>query len=377
MRRTFSLLALFALLLLTLQPATACTIVSAVAKDGQVWNMNNEDGPAGIANFINVFPRTAGQTYGYYTLSYLTPGAGAGGNAQGGMNEAGLTFDFNAIDYVEDFDPASRQAYPGGNDAILAHIMGTLRSVDEVIAFFDTYWFVDGFRGAQMHVADRDGKFAIISASGVQIAPEGEPLVSTNFDLCAQEDGSSCWRYPLATAELAEREVSLATMLSIALQTRQRQYLTVYSNVQNLTTGDIWFMSYHDPNALVEINIQDLLARGQRSYIFSDLGALRGDTTAAESVVMTPTVELSARPPAAVAGTYQNNYTGDITVKPHEQGVAVTFVNGTDTFLPRPDGTYAMAEADVVLAFRPDDASGKMALWLYQDGWWTATAWRE
>ena len=196
MRRSFSLLALLPLLLLPLQPATACTIVSAVAKDGQVWNMNNEDGPAGIANFINVFPRTAGQAYGYYTLSYLTPGAGAGGNAQGGMNEAGLTFDFNAIDYVEAFDPASRQAYPGGNDAILAYIMGTMRSVDEVIAFFATYWFVDGFRGAQMHVADRDGKFAIISASGVQVAPEGEPLVSTNFDLCGKEDDSSCWRYP-------------------------------------------------------------------------------------------------------------------------------------------------------------------------------------
>ena len=208
MRRFFPLLALLPLLLLTLQSATACTIVSAVAKDGQVWNMNNEDGPAGIANFINVFPRTAGQTYGYYTLSYLTPGAGAGGNAQGGMNEAGLTFDFNAIDYVEDFDPASRQAYPGGNDPILAHIMGTMRSVDEVIAFFDTYWFVNGFRGAQMHVADRDGKFAIISASGER--EEALPRARSWRYNC----GASSWRLlPEPSIPLESRLRMLAEFL--------------------------------------------------------------------------------------------------------------------------------------------------------------------
>ncbi len=48
----------YTLLLLTslfTTPATACTIVSAVAENGQVWNMNNEDGPRGVANYINVF----------------------------------------------------------------------------------------------------------------------------------------------------------------------------------------------------------------------------------------------------------------------------------------------------------------------------------
>ena len=45
----------YTLLLLTslfTMPATACTIVSAVAENGQVWNMNNEDGPRGVANYI-------------------------------------------------------------------------------------------------------------------------------------------------------------------------------------------------------------------------------------------------------------------------------------------------------------------------------------
>ncbi len=33
--------------------------------------------------------------------------------------------------------------------------MADMRSVDEVVAFFETYWFAGGFRSAQLHVADR------------------------------------------------------------------------------------------------------------------------------------------------------------------------------------------------------------------------------
>lgn len=91
--------------------AISCTIVSGVASDGQVWNANNEDGPLGTANFINVFPKTGNAKYGYYTLCYYLPKFGQGGNIQGGMNEAGLTFDFNAIKSVKDFDPKAKKPF--------------------------------------------------------------------------------------------------------------------------------------------------------------------------------------------------------------------------------------------------------------------------
>ncbi len=90
----------------------ACTIASGIAADGQVWTCNNEDGTTGVANFINVFPKSGEAKYGYYTLSHFSPKHGEGGNLQGGMNEAGLTFDFNAIRRVEQFDPKSKKAFP-------------------------------------------------------------------------------------------------------------------------------------------------------------------------------------------------------------------------------------------------------------------------
>ena len=369
------LLLLLASLLTT--PATACTIVSAVAENGQVWNMNNEDGPRGVANYIIVFPKTEATRYGYYTLSYFSPEFGEGGGTQGGMNEAGLTYDFNAMRYVDDFDTESRAAYPAGNDAILAHIMADMRSVDEVVAFFETYWFAGGFRSAQLHVADRDGKFALISASGVVISEEGKPLVSTNFDICGKEDGSDCWRYPLATERLAEREVGLATMLSIALDARQKQHQTVYSNVQNLTTGDIWFMSYHDADKLVQVNIQDLLARGRASYSFSNLDALKGgDSATGEQSDVAPTdPSLTTE---ALVGTYHSDYIGNMVVTTGEDNLMVAFDNGTeDNFEVQPDGTYFNEAEGLTVTFHADEESGALSVDMYVDERWAVTAWRE
>lgn len=252
----------------------ACTIVSAVASNGQVWTCNNEDGPIGVANFINVFPKSAEMEYGYFTFSYISPKAGEGGSIQGGMNEAGLTFDFNSIKQVIGFDPKSKKAFPTGDQQILPHILGTMKSVQEVIEFFEIYWFQNGFTSAQMHVADRQGRFAIISASGIELVEKGEFLVSTNFDICGKEDGSWCWRYPKALALLKENDPGLNTMMSICRETKQGES-TLYSNIQNLTTGDIWFFSKHDPSAsTVKTNIIDLLSKGRKSYAFKDLKSL-------------------------------------------------------------------------------------------------------
>jgi hypothetical protein len=46
------------LLILGQYQVYSCTIVSAIARNGNVWNLNNEDGPFGVANFINVFPKS-------------------------------------------------------------------------------------------------------------------------------------------------------------------------------------------------------------------------------------------------------------------------------------------------------------------------------
>jgi len=366
---------LLAFSLLTPAPMSGCTIVSAIAADGQVWTCNNEDGPVGVANFINVFPRSKDTKYGYFTLSYFSPKFGEGGNIQGGMNEGGLTFDFNSITWVKNFDPKTKKAFPQGDDQILPHILGTMNSVEEVIDFFKTYWFQDGFRNAQMHVADRQGRFAIISASGIQLAEKGQSLVSTNFDICGKEDGSTCWRYPIAVADLKKYGASLSTMKTICQQTAQGVN-TLYSNIQNLTTGDIWFSSNHDPETPVKTNIAAMLAKGRKSYTFSDLRSLIED----RPVLRAPQpirVDLADSIKIKYAGSYSNEFTGKIVVGTDKEGIKITYDDGSAmVFQPQSENVFFLPGEDSRIAFNLDKKTNQWMMSLYQNTFWTYDVWR-
>jgi hypothetical protein len=353
----------------------ACTIASAVAANGQVWNCNNEDGALGVANFINVFPKSGEAKYGYYTFSHFSPKQGEGGNIQGGMNEAGLTFDFNAINRVKDFDPKSKKAFPPGDDRILPHILATMRSVEEVVQFFEVYWFQNGFHSAQMHVADRQGRFAIISASGTQLAEKGQPLVSTNFDICGKEDGSSCHRYPIAVAKLKKHGASLSTMMAICRETAQGES-TLYSNVQNLTTGDVWFFSNHDPRAPIKTNVRALLAKGRKSYTFSDLKSLVEDRPA-HQVAQPVRVDLGNDVKTKYAGTYTNQFTGNIVVEAHEEGIRIYAGDGSSNVLqPQSQNVFFLPNQDVRVEFGVDKKTNQWTMRFYENSFWSFSAWK-
>lgn len=364
---------LFVLILTLGLPAsvTACTTVSAIAANGQVWTANNEDGPFGIANFITVFPRSEANRFGYYTLSYLSPRYGSGGSIQGGMNEAGLSFDFNQIPFVADFDPESKKAYPEGNAAILPHILGSMASVEEVIAFFETYWFVDGFRAAQMHVSDRHGRFAIISASGSRLIEKGQALVSTNFDITGKADGSSCWRYPIATEKLAKGVNGLSTMEWICRATAQKNGATMYSNIHNLTTGDLWFFSKHDAGKMIQTNLKELLAQGARSYTFSDLESLK--TPRPESAWKTPTpIAFSPDTVQEYLGSYTHSYLGPIQLAATESGIEIAFVDGTrEELFPVAEHRFSHPAIDICLTFEKDAVTDRPKISLYENGLWS------
>jgi hypothetical protein len=351
----------------------ACTIASGVAADGQVWTCNNEDGPVGIANFINVFPKSGEAKYGYYTFSHFSPKQGEGGNLQGGMNEAGLTFDFNAIKRVQHFDPKSKKAFPPGDDRILPYILATMRSVEEVVQFFEVYWFQNGFHSAQMHVADRQGRFAIISASGTHLAAKGQSLVSTNFDICGKEDGSSCSRYPVAVARLKEHGAGLSTMLSICRETAQGEY-TLYSNVQNLSTGDVWFFSNHDPQPPLKTNVKDLLDKGRKSYTFSDLKSLVEDRSVHQPAKPVR-IALADHVKGTYAGTYANDFTGKLVVEAHEEGIKISTEQGNSFVLhPQSQNVFFLPNEEVRIEFGVDKKTNQWTMRYYENGFWSFSA---
>jgi len=254
-----------------IQAIYACTIFCGKDDSGHVWAGNNEDGYFNFNTYLNVFPKSVDTKYGYFTLSYNSPENGANANAEGGMNEAGLFFDFNALDAsgksypIKDLE--KKKSFPKGDHEIYKHIMGNFERVEEVVAFFEEYWFDIGFNTAQMHLADKYGGFAMIGPSGSRILKNEKYQVSTNFSICAKDETYGCWRYPIAIEKLENKAVGLETFKDICQSTAQADEIsTIYSNIQNLNTGEIWFYYALDYENPYRTTISDLISKGRKSY---------------------------------------------------------------------------------------------------------------
>jgi len=271
-----TLLRNFVLIVMLCAPiaSKACTIFCGKDKQGHIWAANNEDNPFNFYNYLNVFPKTEDTKYGYFTLSYNSTKNGENFNIQGGMNEAGLFYDFNTIPPTLIKALHKKKVFPQGSQKILSHILANMETVEEVIAFFEKYWFEVGFNSAQMHIADKYGTFGIVGPSGSRILKNQRYQVSTNFDICGKGDSSSCWRYPIAVKKLAQGPINLTSFRDLCKATSFKGKggtYTIYSNIQNLNTGEVWFYYLSDYQNPFKTSISTLLAKGRKSYLIRDL----------------------------------------------------------------------------------------------------------
>lgn len=268
-RKLFSVL-LVSLSLFAPSCLIACTIFCAKDNNGNVWMGNNEDAAFSFRNYINVFPKSKNNLIGYYTLSRDKIENGSNAQIAGGMNEAGLSFDFNATQLYPVKSMYQKEEFPKGDDAILSYILGNFSHVEEVVAFFEKYWFQFGFRSAQMHLADKYGHFAMISPTGSQVLTNEPFQISTNFDICSKAESNNCWRFPIVQKALESEPPSLESFTSICQRTAQGRY-TNYSTINNLRTGDINVFFAGDYLKPYKTTIKNLLERGKKSYSMEEL----------------------------------------------------------------------------------------------------------
>lgn len=260
--------------LISLAPigALPCTIISGKAKDGVVWAGNNEDYYFDFDTYLNVLA-PEGEKLGAVSFTYGSPD----NFVQGGVNERGLFFDFNSLPPIPSSqfeDWGERQEFPEGEDKLVEHILRTASSVHDAIELIEKYEI--DLASAQMHLADRAGNLAIVNASGIRLS-EAAHQTSTNFNVFTRgpySGGRVCWRYPLAEKMFEEREIGFETVRNILDATRQpRLFGTIYSNVVNLDTGDVYLYYAGDFAHVLHLHIQDLLKKGSRSYPFRSLFA--------------------------------------------------------------------------------------------------------
>jgi hypothetical protein len=249
-----------------------CTIISGRARDGAVWAGNNEDWAFDFDTYLNVLPRE-GKRLGAISFTYDSPNSAI----QGGVNEAGLFFDYNAVPGVptsayEGWD--KKRDFPGA-DAIADYVLRNCATVLEALEVFKQYRD-PGLLESQMHLADRQGNLAIVNADSVRLT-RSSAQITTNFNACTKAESAearACWRFPIAERMLKARGVSLDSFRDILDATQQPRFVsTIYANIVNLATLDLYLYYAGDFQHAAQFKIADLLAQGKKSYLMRALFA--------------------------------------------------------------------------------------------------------
>jgi hypothetical protein len=175
------------------------------------------------------------------------------GWGQGGLNTAGLSFDWVA-GYVEKWEANPKLKRVRGNPA--ERMLESCATIEEAITFFQTHW-EPSFSYAKILIADRAGASVILGAHDGNLTIER-----------MNRSRAVGYRGQLAEKMLADKPeptlANAATILRGAIQ--EGQYATKYSNVFDLKTDDIFIYRFPDQVEPVKLNLAEELKKGGHFY---------------------------------------------------------------------------------------------------------------
>ncbi|MBU7009191.1 MAG: hypothetical protein HXS46_00765 [Theionarchaea archaeon] len=259
----------------------SCTVFTASHGDTVLFGYNLDH--PNLQSYVWFLPSSTegygGVLVGYYAEIDGKPRIGY----EGGMNDQGLAFDTNGLpDAVMNPHPEKPSSWATGN--FWTKILRECSSVTEAINLAKSFNF-GNMMDFQVHVADSTGDAVIISpgADGeLAFTRKGEGddfLVSTNFNPAHLENSWDypCWRYDTATAMLKriedEGDLTVDYFKSIldAVHQEGANYNTICSYICDLEGGVMYLYYFHQFEDVVELNLTEELAKGERVIQISDL----------------------------------------------------------------------------------------------------------
>jgi hypothetical protein len=244
----------------------ACTIFCVKDDHGHMWAGNNEDFYwFYFSTQIRVVPKTD------TSLSFVYFRYENHNFPQGGVNEAGLFYDANMVEASQPGADDKRSPFTGNTQDLMLFILGNLRTVPEAIQFFQKYRVPDLNTG-QIHLADSSGNKGIVTSENSWVSTDNFQ-VSTNYNLSHKDnDYKNCWRFPIAHSMLSGGVAGIELMTQICDSTSQRKGAsTIYSNVHNLNTGDMWLYYGWDYEKPYKTNFNELISLGDTVVMMRDL----------------------------------------------------------------------------------------------------------
>lgn len=235
------------------QLARGCTIF--VLTDGErTLFFNNEDwsNPVSRVWFVPA-------PEGFYSCVYV---GFENNGSEGGMNSAGLAFDWVA-GFEEEWTPPAGMKPVGGRTS--ERMLESCATVEEAITFYETYREPQ-FSRAKILVADKSGASAIIGAHDGKL----------QVDRARHSRGFGYGRATLATMLQTNTAPKMETGLKIMRACEQKgEFATKYSSVFDLKNGEI---SLFAPGSEEEVKL-NLTAELKRGAHYYDIPKIREQLT--------------------------------------------------------------------------------------------------
>ncbi|WP_256762135.1 carcinine hydrolase/isopenicillin-N N-acyltransferase family protein [Cohnella sp. WQ 127256] len=244
---------------------SACTVL-CVADSNQVFVGNNEDG-TNVNAKAWIIP-SDGKSYGYLAFGFEDA------VAQGGMNDQGFVMDW-ATTTIQSLAYSKGQRY--FKTTIFGHdfnemVLRESANVEDAIRIYKEFYIPEV--NGHVLLADKSGRSVIVEwlDGQIKVLPaQNNVQFMTNFDLAPQSRISEIndIRYMIMEQMLDSNNKNNASfekvtdLLKATYQSGPNNTGTIYSNIYNLTTGDVSTIYLQDPNNVITWNLHEELSKNK------------------------------------------------------------------------------------------------------------------
>ncbi|MGC4034884.1 MAG: linear amide C-N hydrolase [Chitinophagaceae bacterium] len=192
--------------------------------------------------------------------------------AQGGMNTAGLFFDGTRTPFAPYNDNEKKKDC---NCYIWKKILEECSTVEDALTYVQRYKIPE-IEDVHILFADKKGNSAVVGVYDGELRIHrriGNHQLLTNFNLSNPSYGDEpvCKRFETAEKMLAvDSSVNIENIRKILSETHQEK-LTAYSNIYNLTTGEVYVYNHADFTRGIKLNLQSELKKGKHSSRIASL----------------------------------------------------------------------------------------------------------
>jgi len=190
---------------------------------------------------------------------------------QGGINEAGLAFDYFATEYKEVKNFSGKKDLPPEIEKLILQTCSTVEDVKSVLSQYNLRTYSEVIA---LYV-DKTGKYLIVEGDSLIIGDDPYYLQASFYPSCTPNlDDVAIPFYQKGRQLLSNRKDTSLDFCTMLMDTMHQDWNfggTLYTTIYDLTDGIIYLYFNYDYSTYVKFNIADELKKGKRTLSIPEL----------------------------------------------------------------------------------------------------------